>query len=82
MEKADTTKKFAAIVQRLVNKFPKMVRLVKDPKQEYQEQMAKLYGEAKASAGYEEPPVKKFDHRSVPPGPSGRPRGFQGRPGL
>lgn len=56
MAKADTTKKMATIVARLVSKYPKMVRLVKDPEEEYEEAMRKMYSktEAKNTGGQED----------------------------
>ena len=50
--KADNPKKFGTLVHKLMQKFPKMVRMVKDPQTEYWENLMK---EAQNNKGSDEP---------------------------
>mmetsp|Transcript_17384 Transcript_17384/g.54285 ORF Transcript_17384/g.54285 Transcript_17384/m.54285 type:complete len:271 (+) Transcript_17384:257-1069(+) len=54
VKKADTEKKFAALLHKLTAKFPKMLKVVKDPQQEYWQ---KMMNEAREKPAEKRPPA-------------------------
>ena len=51
-KKADNAKKFVALLTKLVGKYPKAIKRVKDPQQAWMEEMMKNAGDGKPPAGF------------------------------